>query len=119
MIGCCGSHSGSQTSRPRLHRSKRLPVWSAAADHGLMPTIRPLRTVRCSANNAQLTGLQTMQAGLLPGPVKTAGLHSGFSWSHLWSQSCKFSGVRSGLPVQARPTQPNMSEPPAAQLESA
>ena len=31
-------------------------------------------------------------------PVKTAGLHSGFSWSHLWSHSCKFSGVRSGLP---------------------
>ena len=23
---------------------------------------------------------------------------SGFSWSHLWSHSCKFSGVRSGLP---------------------
>jgi hypothetical protein len=39
-----------------------------------------------------------MQAGLLPGPVKSAGLHSGFSWSHLWSHSCKFSGVRSGLP---------------------
>ena len=31
-------------------------------------------------------------------PVMTAGLHSGFSWSHLWSHSCKFSGVRSGLP---------------------
>ena len=26
------------------------------------------------------------------------GLHSGVPWSHLWSHSCKFSGVRSGLP---------------------
>jgi hypothetical protein len=43
-------------------------------------------------------GYTPMQAGLLPGPVKSAGLHSGFSWSHLWSHSCKFSGVRSGLP---------------------
>jgi hypothetical protein len=31
------------------------------------------------------------------GPIKTAGLHSGFSWSHLWFHSCRFRGVRSGL----------------------
>jgi len=49
-----------------------------------------------------------MQAGLLPGPVKSAGLHSGFSWSHLWSHSCKFSGVRSGLPsLGSGATEPN------------
>jgi hypothetical protein len=44
-------------------------------------------------------GYTPMLAGLLPGPVvKTAGLHSDFSWSHLWSHSCRFRGVRSGLP---------------------
>jgi hypothetical protein len=53
-------------------------------------------------------GYTPMQAGLLPGPVKSAGLHSGFSWSHLWSHSCKFSGVRSGLPsLGSGPTEPN------------
>jgi hypothetical protein len=136
------SQSGSQTSRPRLHRIKRLrcfggrykrnerldgsagtsdrdlpnrrhrsaaaSVWSAAANHGLMPTIRPLRTARCSANKAQLTGLHPHAGGFVPGPVKSAGLHSGFSWSHLWSHSCKFSGVRSGLPsLGSDATEPN------------
>jgi hypothetical protein len=33
------------------------------------------------------------------------GLHSDFSWSHLWSHSCRFRGVRSGCggSAQARP----------------
>jgi hypothetical protein len=43
-------------------------------------------------------------------PVKSAGLHSGFSWSRLWSHSCKFSGVRSGLPsLGSGATEPNPS----------
>jgi hypothetical protein len=29
--------------------------------------------------------------------IKTAGLHSDFSWSHLWCHSCRFRGVRTGL----------------------
>jgi hypothetical protein len=53
--------------------------------------------------NAQRTGPMP-----LSGPVKTAGLHSGFCWSHLWSHSCKFSGVRSGLPsLGSGATEPN------------
>src|SRR5688572_24633804 len=43
---------GTEDTDPQRH-----PVLSAAANHGLMPAIRPLRTVRCSANKAQLTGL--------------------------------------------------------------
>jgi hypothetical protein len=31
----------------------------------------------CQQRNAQLTGYTPMPAGLLSGPVKTAGLHSG------------------------------------------
>jgi hypothetical protein len=65
---------------------------------------------RCSANNATRSsrGYTRMQAGLLSGPGKTARLRSGVSWSHLWSHSCKFSGVRSGLPsLGSGATDPN------------
>jgi hypothetical protein len=35
-------------------------------------------------------------------------LHSDFSWSHLWSHSCRFRGVRSGLPsLGSGATRPN------------
>jgi hypothetical protein len=33
-----------------------------------------------------------------PWADQDCGLNSDFSWSHLWSHSRRFSGVRSGLP---------------------
>jgi hypothetical protein len=58
--------------------------------------------------NAQLTGLHAHAGGFVVWASQDCSLRSGVSWSHLWSHSCKFSGVRSGLPsLGSGATDPN------------
>ena len=52
-----------------------------------------------ATRNAQVIGRHAHRSGLVGrSALSNCGPHSGFSWSHLWSHSCRFRGVRSGLP---------------------
>jgi hypothetical protein len=73
------------------------------------PHTRLSTAVTDGPRNAQLTGRHAHRSGVwLFWADQDCGLHSDFSWSHLWSHSCKFSGVRSGLPsLGSGATEPN------------
>jgi hypothetical protein len=60
-------------------------------DHSWMPRFRLV--MRSSPGD---TPIQE-RAGWLFWADQDCGLHSDFSWSHLWSHSCRFRGVHSGL----------------------
>jgi hypothetical protein len=74
------------------------------------------------ARNAPLTGRHAYRSGLVSF-LGRSRLRAPFRllWSHLWSHSRRFRGVRSGAAeprLRRDQTQPNGSEPPAAELEA-